>query len=602
MRRLVTTAVILFTAAKTALVAQEATLDWKLHDVGKVRQLVTNMGTLWAAFTDYDGLIYCEFPPNSFEEHIGESGIWVGALTAENDTLVSSTTIWANPHFEFYPSAEPWDTVWVVTRGDTADIPYWPNYTAVSDQDFVCRYSDDNVTNIGDHTPLYLDVIQTSYAWSSPPLDEMIVFTFHVIPTQIELRDAYLAYWMDGNVGYCTTCRFDFGFALDDLSVYYDDPDHPGRHLAASVDPPGGVDGEAFSPLGVSIYPPENIPADSLIWTFEWYPGGGGGGPSDRDGPLYEEISSGRIRANQQTGNGSQFVLSFGPVDMEPGDTLSFVVGIILGEGEKGMLANADRLDWLIEQDFKVPSAPPPPPLRVETLNHRVVLNWSPTPDADPEAYTDPYRADNDPHPFEGYRVYKSTRSPTGPWTLLAEYDTTGDPFGHNTGLKRTYTDVGLLNNLEYYYSVTAYSKPDTTIDFPSLESSINANAKVAVPGTEPPSSVDRVAVVPNPYRGDIAYHAYDPPWEKPDPTRASWMEQDRRIQFINLPARSEITIYTLAGDWIISLYHDDPTRGYEDWNLTSRVGQAISSGIYLYTVKDNATGQVHVGKFVVIK
>jgi len=578
-----------------SLWAQRTTLDWKLHNVGKVRQVITNMGTLWAASTDYPGLIYCEFPPNSNEEHIGEAGIWVAAITPENDTLVSAATIWADPHFEFYPSAAPDDTVWVISKGDTVNIPYWQNYTAVSDQDFVCKYSDYNITNIGDHKPLYLDVVQVSYAWSSYPLDEMIVFDYYVIPTKFELKNVYIAYWMDGNVGYRGQ---GWGFALDDLSKYY-----PERNLAASIDPPGGEDESAISPLGVKIYPAKGIPAKSLRWTFNWWPGGSGGTPSNSDNILYQEITSGEIMQNQETGDGSQFTLSYGPLGVAVGDTIRFRVGIILGEGEEKMLTNADRLDWLVQQDLKVPSPPPLPPLRVETRNHQVILRWDARPgDVNPETYQDPNRADNEIQPFEGYRVYKSTQSKTGPWTLLAEYDVPQNRFFLNTGLEYEYTDIGLLNNLEYHYTVTAFSKPDEEIDFPSLESSKNANAKTVVPGTAPPETVGKVAVVPNPYRGDIAYHAYDPPWERPDETRDRWMEQDRRIQFINLPARCEIKIYSLAGDFIATIEHDNPFRGYEDWNLTSDVGQGISSGIYLFSVEDLKSGKVQVGKFIVIK
>jgi hypothetical protein len=36
--------------------------------------------------------------------------------------------------------------------------------------------------------------------------------------------------------------------------------------------------------------------------------------------------------------------------------------------------------------------------------------------------------------------------------------------------------------------------------------------------------------------------------------------------------------------------------------NLTSSVGQAISSGLYLFTVEDKKNGNVQVGKFVIIK
>ena len=586
----------LILAFGTMLFSQQTTLDWKMHDVGKVRQYVSNLGTLWPTwylYSDFDGLIYCEFPPNSEEEHVGEGGIWVGAINPDNDTLVSVTSSW-HSSVEFFPTAAAYDTIWVALRGDTIDIPYWSDYVAVSDQDFICRYSDYNITNIAQHTPLYLDVVQASYSWSSWPLDEMIVYSFYVIPVLTDLKDVYIAYWLDGNVGYRTQ---GWDFALDDKSKYYED-----RYLGVSIDGQGGADGDAYSPIGIKIYPPNNTPVDSIRWTFEWIPNPSVGPPS-RDSDRYEVMSSGVIKQDQQTPIGSQFMVSFGPFDLQLGDTLHFKVGEILGQGEDGMLDNADRLDWLIEQNFKVPAPPPSPPLRVQTENHQIVLEWDSTKlgDVNPEIYQDIYRGDDVDQPFEGYRVYKSTISSNGPWTLLAEYDIAGNDYGYNTSLEYEYKDVGLLNNLEYYYTVTSFSKPDTVIDFPSQESSKSTNSSNIVPGTAPPNTVGLVAVVPNPYRGNIDYNAYDPRWETNPPGR-NWMEQDRRIQFINVPTQCEIKVYSLSGDLVKSLRHDDQNRGYEDWNLTSSVGQAVSSGIYLFTVEDTNTGNVQIGKFVIIK
>ena len=143
---------------------------------------------------------------------------------------------------------------------------------------------------------------------------------------------------------------------------------------------------------------------------------------------------------------------------------------------------------------------------------------------------------------------------------------------------------------------------PDKVINFPSQETRLSANARTVVPGTAPPATVGEVAAVPNPYRGDIAYSSYNPPWERPQGNRPWWMEQDRRIQFINLPASCQIKIFTLAGDLVNTLKHKILREGYEDWNLTSSMGQAISSGIYLFTVEDMNNGNVQVGKFVIIK
>ena len=572
---------------------QQVSLDWKMHNVGQVRQFISNIGSLWPkGYSDFTGLIYCEFPPNSFEEHVGEGGIWVGAIMGD-DSLVSVTSSW-HSSVEFYPSAAPYDTIWVVLKGDTVDIPYWQDYTAISDQDFVCKFNDYEITNIALHTPLYLEVIQTSHAWSSPPLDEMIVFNYYVTATKNDLKDVYIAYWLDGNVGYRGQ---GWSFALDDYSIY-----HADKHLGIAMDWEGRADGTAYSPIGIKIYAPEDIPEESLKWTYNWIENPDFG-PPGRDGARYAEMAVGVIKQEQREPVGSQFFISCGPFDLNKNDTLHFIIGEILGEGLDGLMENAEQLDWLVENDFHVPSPPPCPPLRIETKSRQVTLKWKAQQgDSDPETYQDPYRADSVKVPFEGYRVYKSTYSATGPWTLLAEYDIADNGYENDIGLQYEYTDYGLLNNLEYFYTVIAFAKPDTVSNFLFLESSKAANAKTVIPGTESPETVGQVAVIPNPYRGDMAYQSYNPPWEKPDQSRDRWMEQDRRVQFINLPKICEIRIYTVAGNWVTTIPHNNPNKGYEDWNLTSKVGQAISSGIYLFTVEDSNNGKVQVGKFVVIK
>lgn len=585
------------------LFAQQTTLDWKLHDVGKVRQVVTNTGGInatpdlntGAGLHDYPGLINCEFPPNSQEEHILEAGIRIGAIVG-GDTLVSVPN-GNNGHLlhEFFASADPVDTIWVANKGDTLDIPYWPGYTAVSDQDFICKYSDYHVTNISSHKPLYVDVIQTSYAWSSFPIDNIIVFNYYITPTRFDLHKAYITYMLQGRIG--DRLAGERALDDDDVSLYF--PEH---HMASIQDLPGGADGTAISPIAIKLFPPE-AQAGSLNWTFIWNQDHHA--VPERDPLAYEQLMASHvIMTNQTVGGGPNaiFSLSFGPFELSVGDTLHFIAAEILGNDMDEILKTAERVDALLEKDFKLPTAPPVPPVRVEVRDNEVTINWKPQAgDINPELYTDPNRADGVEHPFEGYRVYKSTLSATGPWTLLAEFDLPDNDIGFNTGLAYEFADIGLLNNLEYYYSVTAYSRADTVLDFPQLESSINRIAQTVVPGTPPPPTVGEVAVVPNPYRGDIAYQSFNPPWEKPDRGR-SWVEQDRRILFVNLPAQSEIKIYTLAGDLVDTIRHNDPIQGYESWNLTSFVGQAISSGIFLFTVENTITGEVQVGKFVIIK
>jgi hypothetical protein len=349
------------------------------------------------------------------------------------------------------------------------------------------------------------------------------------------------------------------------------------------------------------MFLPEEIPEEDLNWSYQWALIAGEH-VSTIDKFRYRDLlSSGEIKKSQQLFSGSTSFLSVGPFDMPKGDTLVIQLAQILGEGLDGLLDNTKSMNKLKETNFQIPSQPPSPPLEIITMDKAVKLSWVPKDNNNPETYQDPNRLDEADQPFEGYRIYKSTKSKEGPWTLLAEYDIRGNSFGPNTGLKHEYIDSGLLNNIEYYYTVTSYSKPDTVFPWPSIETSKTQTAREVVPGPAPPDEVGDVAVVPNPYRGDISYQNYNPPWEKSPPAR-SWMEQDRRLQFINLPEHCVIKIYTQRGDFVKKIKHNDPARGYEDWNLTSYVNQAIASGLYFYTVKNIETGKVQVGKFVVIK
>lgn len=583
---------IILTLFSSLLTAQEASFDWKMINVGNVRQVVTNRGGLNAKGDntfDYPGLLNCEHPPNSNMEHLTNTGLWVGAVY-DGARSVSLADGESGTIHEFFPTAEPWDTVWYVKKREEVDIPYWQGYVGVSDQDYVCRYNDYGPISqrIADHRPLYVDVVMTTYAWASPPLDETIIINYYIIPTQHDLEDVYIGLYMNGNVGNVT----DGNFGLDDETYFINS-----EKTMFCRDIEGGTDGSATT-VAEKFFPQGNPSKTTFMW---W--NGVQASPPDRDNDKYIQMSSGEIMQDQvSTGDGTKSMTMFGPYEtLNVGDTLKLTVALILGDGDNDIIQKGRYIGQLKDRNYKVPSSPPNPLLTITPDDKSVVLDWTPQPGAqNPEEFTDPDRADGITKPFEGYRVYKSTISENGPWTLLAQYDV-DDDYGQNTGISHTYRDEGLLNNIEYYYTVTAYTLPDESIDFPELESSLTQSSKVAVPGTPTPETVGKVAVVPNPYRGDIAYHTFNPPWERP-PSGRDWMEQDRRIQFINLPERCEIKIYTLSGDLVETIYHDNPNRGYEDWNLTSSVGQAIASGLYLFTVEDKRKGEVQVGKFVVIK
>jgi len=76
-------------------------------------------------------------------------------------------------------------------------------------------------------------------------------------------------------------------------------------------------------------------------------------------------------------------------------------------------------------------------------------------------------------------------------------------------------------------------------------------------------------------------------------------------VEFKNLPrARIVVNIYTLAGDLVISIPHDGTGGdGSVIWNLVSRNGQQVVSGIYLYSVESSDPAfRTFVGRFVLVR
>ncbi len=92
------------------------------------------------------------------------------------------------------------------------------------------------------------------------------------------------------------------------------------------------------------------------------------------------------------------------------------------------------------------------------------------------------------------------------------------------------------------------------------------------------------IKVVPNPY----IVHAE---WEN--------SKYERKLQFIHLPDACTVRIYTLSGDLVRSLDHNDGT-GTADWDLLSENGMGIAPGIYFYHIESEYGNRL--GRFAVIR
>ena len=172
-----------------------------------------------------------------------------------------------------------------------------------------------------------------------------------------------------------------------------------------------------------------------------------------------------------------------------------------------------------------------------------------------------------------------------------------------------------ILKNTPYgkrgYISVSAFDSGDPAAGVPQDGSNPIVNKVLATPSSlsDDNKDSDKVWVVPNPYRGDVDYEKIN--WESVDGVD-NWVEDERKIVFMNVPARSVLKIFTLAGDLVKTIRHNGYANTEElynydlnaiNWNLINENNQAVASGIYLYSVKDlDDDNFEHVGKFVIIK
>ena len=165
------------------------------------------------------------------------------------------------------------------------------------------------------------------------------------------------------------------------------------------------------------------------------------------------------------------------------------------------------------------------------------------------------------------------------------------------------YLDRSMHLGRPYFYSVTA-------MDHGFDEGGRLMEGKVGDPSSNftfvEPKSTSQPAydyregdiyVVPNPATTEsMAAWALAP--NNDDPTGI-------KVEFRNLPASpGNIRIYTLAGDLVETLPFDGRTGvGTVEWDLVSRNGQDVTSGVYMYSVDtDDEDFDRFIGKFVVIR
>ena len=221
-------------------------------------------------------------------------------------------------------------------------------------------------------------------------------------------------------------------------------------------------------------------------------------------------------------------------------------------------------------------------------------------------------------------------QDPYFPWFSLG--DDTGfediriaDTLINGDTMRYRYTDTQVVDGLEYTYSVSAYdmgveppfkttynknangqfealvdtnySNPDQWANpdgYASIENSkgttvLDRNFVQVYPGVKPALDISDIGVVPNPYRVNSGFKE---------------SEHMRQIRFTNLPARCTISIFTLNGEAVNTVSHNDEESGNAWWDMRTVNNQEIAPGLYLFHVvnDDNSDSEPFIGKFAVIR
>ena len=268
---------------------------------------------------------------------------------------------------------------------------------------------------------------------------------------------------------------------------------------------------------------------------------------------------------------------------------------------------------------YIVPVPPPSPRFTVIARDNALDYYW----DQSSEEFVDPTNPIG--RDFEGYRLYVGENRDS--LDLLTQYDLATPPHdttGFNTGLDSVrlvppveidgvtyhykYTVRHLRDGFKYFAAVTAYDLG--TPDIESLESGFAQNELMAVPAPAPGELAGGVTVFPNPYKVEAS-------WDRGDQAR------DHYLWFTNLPTQCLIQVFTLSGDLVYSTDFDGRTYDGRNargifrpgtdpravlsgttfgWDMITRHGQAVATGLFIWAVQDKQSGKRQTGKVLILK
>ncbi len=517
--------------------AGKPVMEVRVHKVGNIWLTVTNYGIFGnqadPSIKDPETnqpAPSCQYPGPSGVEYLFQGALWIGAIVGE-DTLVSTGHDGWQHIFEMYADQAPKGSI-IKRSTRLTDPAYSPDavseadYMAVytdtlTDQQFVAINPDDNRS----HIPIGVEITQKSYSWSYSYAEDFILIDFLIknIGTK-EIRKSYIGLYVDADVYHPSYAN---GFQDDICGFKQTVPSTACKDLQdvinvawiADQDGDPNEDGvfDYRSTVAVTgtrvVRTPNPDLKTSFNWwvsqgdaTLDWGPvrkennrnlGTGGLGTPAGDKNKYFFLKNGEfdydqiysaidmgsqgwlppasnIASDLADGYDTRYLLSFGPFDIQVGDSLPLTIGYIAGDkfhvkpddfqkyfdsnnpdvffnklSFSDLATNALWAGWVYDNpgvstngsgfrgnptpnpcspgdtiwsgdglpDFDGPPPPPPPVLKYSSSPGQITVRWN---GYATETSKDPFSSNVD---FEGYRVYMGQRLSVKDFALLTSYD-----------------------------------------------------------------------------------------------------------------------------------------------------------------------------------
>ena len=364
------------------------------HRVGKLVLSVNNNGTFGDGFRaapasdcfNGEGVPSCEYPKNSGSKYLFAGAFWIGAVVGR-DTLVSFGADGWSGATEFFPDESPFGDM----KHRSIKDPSSPLYEgAISEEDYISTYSDTITEGVANdyfgraHRPLWIGVNEASYAWSYSYAEDFVLFDYKITNIGWQtLKDVYMGIYVDADV-WGNGADPDAGAQDDVCGFLYQYPDTCANcefvdtvYTAWIADNDGDFSGSGVGQPVPNVTATRIVrtPQDSLDVSFNWWISdtpaldfgprrkdnyrdfrtGGRGTPEGDVNKYfilrnrefdYDQVRTAVIQPTDSVweyppqeqapgfadGEDTRYTLSFGPFEINPGQTLPISFAYVGGE------------------------------------------------------------------------------------------------------------------------------------------------------------------------------------------------------------------------------------------------------------------------------